>query len=239
MFKGKNIALYKMPEFKDDSAQAAESDNEHEELISSRHSIIEAYEQQLLDKLDEAYAKGFEQGQKKGHEEGYAQGFAQAQQEGFAQGLREGLATREEELRQALKLVESLKASIHELEENIGQSVIRFSLEVASSIVQKDIEQDPTYLSRLIQSAINSSSAKSGFVIVVNPEDERLLTETQELNKRFLELDCTIQTDPRIERGACFIRSEAGEVDASLSTRWRNALASVGGFAQALSVTKP
>jgi flagellar assembly protein FliH len=65
-------------------------------------------------------------------------------------------------------------------------------------------------------------------VLLVHPADAALIRKAAEDDSALAALPWKIVEDAHIERGGCRLETPTTEVDATLETRWRRVLASLG-----------
>ena len=64
--------------------------------------------------------------------------------------------------------------------------------------------------------------------LFLHPADAALLRDLAATDPQFKELSWKLVEDPQLERGGCRIATPTTEVDATLETRWRRVIASLG-----------
>ena len=157
------------------------------------------------------------------HESGHAAGL----QEGHAAGYEEGIEQARAEAAQISALMENLQHSLQNFDQGVADQLLAVSLEVASQVLRQSLRIKPELLLPVVREAIASLSPHHGHpALFVNPDDAALVrTHLGELlshnNWRIIE-------DSRLEAGGCRVEVGASEVDATLETRWRRVIESIG-----------
>ena len=149
----------------------------------------------------------------------------EAYEKGFAQGEKDGLELGEKKAIKVIENIENLFIEISHLKKEILKQYEKEILELIFSIVKKiihdQVELDEKTIKNTVFKALNLTAEKSEIVLRVNPEDfdfvERLRPE---FFTKFKELkSITATSDPSITRGSCFLETPYGNVDATVETR--------------------
>ena len=150
-----------------------------------------------------------------------------AQSEGFDQGYRDGRAAATAEAQKLAALLRSVEADIEQFDQHIADHVLSFALVVAQSVLRADLDHRPELIIPVIREALTEiPTSGSSRQLHLNPQDIAVLKQhgADLISSGRLE----IVEDAGIEQGGCRLRSDIGEVDATLPTRWKRALAALG-----------
>ncbi len=159
---------------------------------------------QLEAQLQEAFARGREQGLEEARERfGTAQEILDRTSETLGQTLEEVSRLREHLLR-------SSKGDMLRLVMAIARQVIHAEISVNREVVLSTID-------RALQAAVSSDA----YQVRVNPEDLVVATERKPLFLASISSlkNITFQADPAIARGGCLVESDLGEVDATIDSQ--------------------
>jgi flagellar assembly protein FliH len=151
----------------------------------------------------------------------------QAHQEGYAAGYQEGKERVDAELAQLVQLASSLEGALSQFDEEMMQSLLTLSLDVAKQMLREALRVRPELALPAIREAVNSLPQASQHPhIKLNPNDAALVRSlmADELNNFHWKLI----EDNRIERGGCRIETANSEVDATMENRWERVLAALG-----------
>jgi len=101
------------------------------------------------------------------------------------------------------------------------EQILRLALKVAEKIIGKDLERDQTLVMSICANAIDNVRNSQSLVLRINPRDAAILRERRQ---QMMELigrvkDLTIKDDPEVSSGGCVIETDAGTIDAQLSTQ--------------------
>lgn len=116
------------------------------------------------------------------------------------------------------------------LAERFAPAVVTLALEVARKLVRREVECDPSLLLSWVRDAAERLHGAGELVVRVNPQDLELLRSSGvELDRAGPRVRWI--ADPRVD-GGCVVESEAGAVDATMTTQLRSLrerLGEVGG----------
>ena len=163
--------------------------------LTDAESIIGAAEKRAVEILTQA---------KHIHEE--------AKERGFTQGLEEGKA---EVAREAVRLVEDTT----KLNEKLANAAARLAIEISRSLLGEEIKAKPELVKTLAIKALQESITGESVQLIVHPEDRAVLEAAHgELKRIAGGAKITFESDPTLSRGGCVLKTEFGEVDASIES---------------------
>jgi flagellar assembly protein FliH len=154
-------------------------------------------EDELLQRVQESYERGFEEGQRQA-ERGLANVF---------KSLREGIS-------EVINLREQI---LRDCEEDL----LKLSIIVARKIVHQEITQDRSILAKVVTAAIDVTSESDDIIVRLNPEDYKLVTSNKlnYLNGSCGERPLNLKPDEAVSFGGCIVDTVMGEIDARLETQ--------------------
>ena len=99
--------------------------------------------------------------------------------------------------------------------------VLRLALAIAERVAKRAVEADEASASVQLEAALELVSRASSLRIACSPEDASLLREmTPALAARFASMrHAEIIEDPSLSRGSVVVRTDKGEVDATIETQ--------------------
>jgi len=173
-----------------------------EELL--QHPEISA---KLAHLEQEAYEKGFAQGQKDGEELG------RRQYETLANRLKEILKGLEKTLSEHILALEPQLFTLLKL--------------MTEKLVLKEVSVSPEVIKNCLREALTRVVEQTQVKIHLHPDDVEFLEEILgELREEFARVkDFEIVSDPSLSRGGCLLETDFGLIDATLDRRWREILA--------------
>lgn len=159
--------------------------------------------------------------------------------EGFRRGFDAGVAHAEAEQRKAEEragatlaqrvdaLCTSLCERLEAVERHAADEIVTLALEVARQALRATLAVRPETIVPVVQEALaHLIDEHVRLHLHLNPDDVALVRA--ELGERLAGARCSITADPSIERGGCRIDTPRASVDATVQTRWRRTLASLG-----------
>lgn len=153
---------------------------------------------------------------------------AEARAAGFEAGQQAGYATGEAEAASLRMLVEHLRELVEDLEQGIANDVLSLALELSKQIVRTSLRVRPDIVMAVIREVSKGFQGLGESPrLILHPADAALMRQTVEADPAG-EWPWTIVEDSAIERGGCKFQTGASEVDATLETRWRRVVASLG-----------
>lgn len=153
---------------------------------------------------------------------------AEAREAGFEAGRQVGYATGEAEAASLRLLVGHLRDLVEDLEQGIANDVLSLALELAKQIVRTSLRVRPDLVMAVIREVSKGfQGLGESPKLILHPADALLVRQAVEAEPAG-EWPWIILEDGAIERGGCKFQTGASEVDATLETRWRRVVASLG-----------
>lgn len=179
--------------------------------------IVEDAQKERQRLIADAEKIGLERGEKKGYDAGFARG----QEVGAAQA-REQVAHDLQRLAvawaDALEGFETVRVA---LLREARLDVLRLALGIAERVAKRAVERDENAAAAQLEAALELVSRASSLRIACSPGDAALLREmTPALAAKFGSVrHAEIIEDPSLSRGSVVVRTDKGEVDASIETQ--------------------
>ncbi|AXS79188.1 flagellar assembly protein FliH [Dechloromonas sp. HYN0024] len=158
-----------------------------------------------------------------------------ARAEGYSTGYREGLEaaqqamaiTAAESSAQFAELLGNLHISLAHLDQHIAEQLLDLALEVAAQVLRGTIRTRPELLLPVIREAVAALPLHHAHVILrMNPADSPLIRE--QIGEQLAQTGTQIIDDPAISPGGCLLTAGTSEIDATIETRWKRVLESIG-----------
>lgn len=175
------------------------------------HRGARSHEQARVDLEQEAYCRGFSDGEKSGFAQGEGAGLE------AAMGRLETLLN---SLGQMLPDLESLhRRACREIE----KEMVQLALGVARKIVGREVQTDVEVVAGIVREAVNRVEHAEQITIRMNPGDMQRLAE---LKPRLLEQlaeagRARFEADAAISSGGCRVESDSGDIDARVEQRFK------------------
>ncbi len=143
----------------------------------------------------------------------------QAYQQGYDAGYAQGTARAQTEAARLAQLIEVLQHETTGLEQRIAEDLLRLALALARSLLRESLAVHPERVAAIVREAIAEVPPFSqGTRLRLHPQDAALLRAHLE---REPGADWIVVEDASLLRGGCRIETAAGEIDATLQTRWQ------------------
>lgn len=180
---------------------------------------------------NEAHAAGHEAGYEAGHEAGCHAGHEAGYQAGFEEGreaaYRAGLETAQAEAQRIATLAENFENALTALDQTVADQLLALALEVAGQVLRGTVSARPETLLPVIREAIAALPLHHGHVALhLHPDDAAVVRD--HLGDQFAQSGWRIIEDREIRQGGCQLRAGSSEIDASLETRWKRVVGSIG-----------
>lgn len=155
----------------------------------------------------------------------------QAHEEGYAAGYQAGKEAAEVELKAiAEKLMmplSELDQDLLEIDQQIAEDVLNLALTLTKQMIGQALQIRPEILLPIVQEAIRQlPRAAQHPMLVLHPDDAAIIRE--HLGDQLAQTRWEIREDTQIKQGGCRLEVEGSEVDATLETRWKRVLATIG-----------
>lgn len=172
------------------------------DIEASVHQLLLNAERKAQELEEEAYRKGYEQGQKDGFEVG-----------------QKSMAIVKEHLE---KLLDSMQSAPQSVLANYREWLIQMCLTISRHIVRRELTTDSTQLGELIETLLGEAVEGHTLTVNLHPYDLALLEQHLDLGKLAERTGrtFTLKAHPRIERGGCRVESDIQVFDASIEKRF-------------------
>ena len=179
----------------------------------------------LAQKKPQTAATRHEHEQTQGFLKGYDDGLSAGRVEGFAAGETAGAAEGQQAARQLLSLAASIDKSLTRLDLEIAEEVLALSLEISRQMLRQAVNVNPETVLSVVREALNQLPHQHA-TIYLNPEDAVLVRKYS--GDQFSRVGHRIHEDAQLQRGDVIIEANGAQVDATLATRWRRIVESLG-----------
>ena len=145
--------------------------------------------------------------------------------EAFNAGLKEGKDLAERGLINVFRTLRSSSEAIHNLRDKIlresEDELINLIMIVARKVIIREIAQDRAILAGVVQHALAGLSAREEITVRINPDDYLLVTSGRDelLHSELLNERLLLKPDPSVAAGFCVVDTAMGTVDASLDSQ--------------------
>lgn len=163
---------------------------------------------------------------------------AEAERLGRQEGLERGMAEARVRLEQALEAVAAAERAMAEMHDRYvteaEAAAVDLAFQIAEKVIGTTIATDREAVLGVVSGALLRTTDRDHLVLEVNPGDFELVRDSAaELAARLGGISrMEVVSERRVEAGGCVVRTEAGEIDARVSSqleRVRRLLAEAGG----------
>lgn len=156
------------------------------------------------------------------HDEGYEEGYAAG-----AQKARNEEQTARDEAQRLAEIMAALDTELQQVDQQVAQGLLDLSLEIAQQMLHQALKVKPELLLGVINTAINELPHFSQHAhMVLHPADAELVRS--KMGEQFDHTGWKIFEDEKMERGGCRVETAHSQIDASLATRWKRVVSSIG-----------
>jgi flagellar assembly protein FliH len=189
-----------------------------------------AYERVDFGKLGDgrgAGRKGGRTAQPSGVENELERMAAKAKEAGYAAGYREGSAKAAAEAQRLNALAEEAHKALALHGEEIAAEVLNLALELARQMLCTELKVRRETLIAVVREALDClPHGTQGAQLLINPVDIEVVRS--HVGEDLKATGLRVVEDHRIQPGGCKITSSVCEVDATLATRWKRIVATLG-----------
>lgn len=151
---------------------------------------------------------------------------ASAKQAGFEQGQHDGRAAAQAEMDEMVEtmrgLIDMARVERHKIIEGAEPEIVRLSVAIAERILHAHVALDPATVLEMTRSAIARIVNRETVTVRINPADIAIMREHRDHLMAMNDIDnMRLIEDQRVDRGGVLIETEAGTIDAKVSTQLR------------------
>lgn len=150
----------------------------------------------------------------------------QARSQGFDRGMADGRAAAQAEMDEMLAtmrgLVEMARVERYKIIETAEPEIVRLSVMIAERILNQHVALDDQTVVEMARSAITRLVNRETVTVRVNPADIEMMRQHREKLMQMNDIDnMRVIEDQRVDRGGIVIETDAGTIDAKISTQLR------------------
>jgi flagellar biosynthesis/type III secretory pathway protein FliH len=151
-----------------------------------------------------------------------------AYDKGFQDGQESSTAAYEKELNEHRTWIKSVHTILEKMRSEFSDEIlllekssVKVAIIITEHLIQREIERDNNIIFQLVRKAINSIDEESIMKLSVNPEDYEIINSQRPklFNDKTLGRTVEISSDEEVDRGGCILHTDAGIVDARISTQ--------------------
>ena len=153
--------------------------------------------------------------------------YERGREEGALEATRAAAQVRGGHLERIGRVIAALQERLDELSARGADAVLDLSLEVARQVLRRELSVQRDAALPAVREAISMISDHAAHPRVhLSPLDYDLICSELQADATYR--GCRFVADPSIEPGGCRIETPHGQIDATLATRWRRVVATLG-----------
>ena len=153
--------------------------------------------------------------------------YSEAQEQGYAAGYEEGIAVAQTAAAQINALLNSVQQAVSEVDQKIADQLLATSIEIAGQVLRQSLKIKPELLLPVVREAVATLHPAFGHPALFAHPDDAALIRTH-LGDHLAHNNWRIIEDPAVTRGGCRVELGSSEDDATLETRWKRVIESIG-----------
>lgn len=151
----------------------------------------------------------------------------EAHQQGYAAGHAEGITEARAGAERIDAVMTSLQQSLSEIDQQVADRLLATAVEIASQMLRQSLRVKPELLLPVVREAMATLHPHLGHpALFVHPDDAALIR--RHLGDQLTQNNWRIIEDATLSSGGCRVELGASEVDATLETRWRRVIETIG-----------
>ncbi len=151
----------------------------------------------------------------------------QMHEEASRQGYIEGKALAEREIARMNAVVEDLQQWVRQAEAQCAEDLLRLALGIARQVIRTELLLNPEATLRLVREVVDSAPESPGRrSLHLHPDDAGRVSEA--MGSALEAGSWQLVPDASISAGGCRLSSKICDVDATLATRWQQAMQTLG-----------
>jgi len=144
---------------------------------------------------------------------------------GFEHGYKDGTARVRMEALQINTLFEHFETAVSDFDQQVGESLVRLAIEIARQVVRRELKTQPQCLLDVVREAL-AQLPHQHVNIHLHPDDAHLIRT--HLADQVQHAGHRIREDSGVTRGGCRLDVAGTQVDATVETRWKRVVESLG-----------
>jgi len=151
----------------------------------------------------------------------------EAHEQGYAAGHEEAMALGQARAARIDAVMTTLDQALKALDQQVADQLLATAVEIANQMVHQALRIKPELLLPVVREAVSTLHTATGHpALFVHPDDAALIRT--HLGDQLAHNNWRIIEDPSLTAGGCRVELAASEVDATLETRWRRVIESIG-----------
>jgi flagellar assembly protein FliH len=148
-----------------------------------------------------------------------------ALEEGYAQGRAEALEALQPALAALGAAAEQVHAEALDAAAELERRAVELGLALAHKVLAGALAVEPERVLDAVQGALRGIVERERIIVLVNPDDLEIVRGAiEELKASLGGIDhCVVESERRVARGGCIVRTPVGDIDARVETKLERA----------------
>jgi flagellar assembly protein FliH len=149
------------------------------------------------------------------------QAYMEGHEQGYQVGEKEALTEYEARLAEAQRIIDLAKVEHHNKLDSSIESIVTLSMKVAEKVLGCTLETDPSFYTKLVQTALKEVKEKEEIRIYVSPTQYPNILQHKQLLQNIInsQYDLAIYPESDLAEDGCWIDSSAGRMEVSVQTQ--------------------
>lgn len=149
----------------------------------------------------------------------------QARKDGYQAGYAAGQAAARAEATRIGRAADGLDRALAEFDQQVADELLALAVETARQVVRGEISARPDVILQVVHDALAQLPHQHA-TIYLHPDDAALVRSY--VGDALTHAGHRILEEPKLKPGDCMLESGNSQLDASLATRWRRVIESLG-----------
>lgn len=151
----------------------------------------------------------------------------EAHQQGYDAGFEEGIGAARGIAARMDAMMTSLQQAVTVLDQHVADQLLATAIEIANQMLRQSLKVRPELILPVVREAVATLHPTFGHpALFAHPDDAALIQK--HLGEQLAHNNWRIIEDASITAGGCRVELGSSEVDATLETRWRRIIESIG-----------
>jgi flagellar assembly protein FliH len=150
---------------------------------------------------------------------------AEARQDGHQTGYAAGQAAAKAEALRLARAADGLDKALAEFDQQVADELLALAAEIARQVIRTELSARPDIILGIVNEALTQLPHQHA-TIYLHPDDASLVRSYA--GDALTHAGHRILEEPKLTPGDCLLESGGSQLDASLATRWRRVVASLG-----------
>lgn len=149
----------------------------------------------------------------------------EARREGYQAGYASGQAAALAEANRLASAASTLTDALAEFDQQVADELVALATEIARQVVRGELSARPDIILNVVHEALSQLPHQHA-TIFLHPDDASLVRSYS--GDALAHAGHRVLEEPRLNPGDCLLESGSSQVDATLATRWRRVIETLG-----------